>query len=303
MNDHASKAAHAQPHFHRVCIIGVGLLGASLGLALKAAHLADKVVGVGRAGSPSLAVALERGAIDQAHTDPLDGVAGADLVVICTPLLQFEATLKAIKPGLSSRAMITDVGSTKMQVMDWVRRILGPDALFVGSHPMAGSEQRGPAAARADLYQNAVCLMTPLHGAPPQVFEKISALWQALGMRTIPVDADLHDRWVATISHVPHAAAFALFRSAADEPDALHVAAGGFTDTTRIASSDPDVWTDIFMTNREAVMEALDRYMQELSTLWRMLESDDAPALRQYLDQTRQQRQAWLKQRQNRSSS
>ncbi|HUO10410.1 MAG TPA: prephenate dehydrogenase/arogenate dehydrogenase family protein [Phycisphaerae bacterium] len=294
--------------FERVMIVGVGLLGASLGLALKERGLAKRVVGVGRAASASLGIAKARGAIDEAHTEihtallrfgrsilstsgsiPFTG-GPQELVVLCTPLRQFPGALEALRGRVGPHLLVTDVGSTKGEVMGWAKRILGADARwFVGSHPMAGSEKHGPGAARADLYDGAVCLICGGE-AEAAALGKIEAMWQAVGMRTLRVDSAVHDRWVATISHLPHAVAFSLMNAAAREPESLQAAANGFLDTTRVASSDVDMWTDIFLTNRAALVAAIDSFTADLSALKAAVVAGDEPAIRAALSNAKKSR-------------
>jgi len=305
------------PLFDRVTIIGVGLLGASLGLALKQRGLARHITGVGRAASPSLQIAQAMGAIDASHTDPATGVEDSDLVVLCTPVRQFPEMLSAIAPALKPGALITDVGSTKQQVMQWAQALVPTGNVFVGSHPMAGSEQRGPEAAKPDLYEGALCFIcgqppSPIPNAPPSSIEnqkskienfpsastaRIEALWQALGMRTCRIDAPEHDRRVAAISHLPHAAAFSLVTTAGRYPAALPAVAGGFIDSTRVASSDVTMWTDIFLTNQTAVTALLDQYIQDLTTLKQAIAAGDEAAIRQTLSSAKQTRDRLVQER------
>jgi prephenate dehydrogenase len=306
------------PLFQHVVIVGVGLLGTSLGLALKNRRLARWVTGVGRAGSSSLDVAKARGAVDAVATDLAAAARGgatvgadippADLIVLCTPIRQFPDAFRALAPALAPGAIVTDVGSTKADVVKWAAELLPPSVCFVGSHPMAGSEKSGPAAARETLYENAVCLICPPPPPPPApppdgrpssagACERVRQLWRAVGMRLIDVDADRHDRWVAAVSHLPHAAAFALVRTAAADPRALDAVAGGFLDTTRVASSDPAMWTDIFLTNRDAVLSALDDYTRELAALRAAVAAGDEPALRAYVAAAKAARDDLLTQR------
>ena len=276
------------PPFPRTLILGLGLLGASLGLALKKHRLTSRILGVGRPNSPSLQIALTRGAIDQPFTDlatvarqlpaEQDG-AGPNLIILATPIRQVPAALKTLAPILPPHTHITDVGSTKSQVLQWAADILPPHVHFVGSHPMAGSEKRGPDAARDDLYEGAVCLLCP-NEKSPDATDRIASLWQSLSMRILRTDPATHDRWVAAISHLPHALAFSLVNAAAEDPACLQAIAGGFIDATRIASSDTDMWTDIFLTNRPALTAALDQFIQRLTTLRSAIASADEPAIR-----------------------
>ncbi len=258
--------------FDEVVIVGVGLLGASLGLALKARHLAKHVSGVGRAGSDSLEIALKRGAVDEGFTD-LSAALGRnpDLVVLCVPVRQFPGAMEKLKGKLKPGAIVTDVGSTKGEVMGWANEAFGKreGARFVGSHPMAGSEKRGPAAARGDLYEKGLCFLCRGAGdADGAALAKVEAMWKGIGMRTKELEAGLCiDKWVGMVSHLPHAVAFSLVNAAGSHPEMLAAAAGGFLDTTRIASSDVEMWADIFLTNREAVVGAMDAFLGEMGKL------------------------------------
>jgi prephenate dehydrogenase len=306
----------SQP-FHHVVLHGVGLLGASLGLALKKHGLARIVTGVGRANSSSLDIALRRGAIDHASTNLAAAIRGthlppphastpADLVVLCTPIRQFPQAMRTLAPALAPGTLVTDVGSTKAEVMRWAAEFLPPPPAvqFIGSHPMAGSEKSGPEAARDSLYDKAVCLLCPpeTHSENAQratvaALARIRAMWQALNMRIIELPGDVHDAWVATISHLPHAAAFALVQTAGRSPEMLQAVAGGFLDSTRVASSDVSMWTDIFLTNKPAVLAAMDTYTAELASLRRAIAEEDEPAVRAYLMKARETREALLAQR------
>lgn len=276
--------------FPRTLILGLGLLGTSLGLALKARHRAAHITGVGRANSASLQTALNRQAIDEASTDlaaAAQSGEGADLVILCTPIRQFPAAFRTLAPLLKPGAIITDVGSTKAQIMQWAAEILPPHIHFVGSHPMAGSEKRGPVAARQDLFEGAVCLVCVNETNSEFKIQnselpadRIAALWSSLGMRILRTDPATHDRWVAAISHLPHALAFTLVNAAAADPACLQAIAGGFLDTTRIAASDIDMWTDIFLTNSPALTAALTAFEGRLANLRQAISRGDEPAIR-----------------------
>lgn len=293
------SALGKQPLWNRVALVGVGLLGASLGLALRTRGVCRQVVGVGRKGSASLSVALERGAIDEAVTDLAAGVREAELVVLCVPVGQFDGMLQAMAPVLKTGAVVTDVGSTKAQVMAAAARRLGPGVTFVGSHPMAGSEKRGPEAARVDLYENALCLLVAAGAEHGEAERRVEALWQAVGMRTLWVDAAAHDRWVAAISHLPHAAAGCIVTAAARTPEAFAAAATGFLDTTRVASGDLDMWTDIFMSNGPAVTATLDALSEEIAAFRHAVATGDAAAIRKHLAEAKAIRDELLARRKN----
>ena len=295
-----------EPQFQSVTIIGVGLLGASLGLAIKQHGLAKRVLGVGRAGSPSNQRALDIGAIDQAFTDPAAAVTESDLVVLAANVGQFPTLMAAIAPALKSGALVTDVGSTKQQIMKWAGKLLPGTIDFIGSHPMAGSEKRGPENARADLYHDALCLICPPKRRGRGAFtgsrvlaatEKMERFWRAIGMRTQQLDSLQHDQWVALISHIPHAAACVTALVAGRNADAGVAIAGGFVDTTRVASGDPGMWTDIFLTNRVEMNRNLNVAMQTLRKLQVAIRRGDQPAVREFLQTAKQQHELLLSRR------
>ena len=275
--------------FGSVAIIGVGLLGASLGLALKKRRLASTVVGVGRPGSSSLKTALKMGAIDTASTD-MGAVSECDLIVLASNIGAFPGLMRELARYIKPGAIVTDVGSTKEQVMQWAAELL-PAGAFVGSHPMAGSERRGPEFARADLYQDAVCLVcAPPQGISPKAVRRVQALWQAVGMRTLGVAPRQHDEIVATISHVPHAAAAALVQLSCSVPGADAAIAGGFVDTTRIASGDPTMWADIFKTNGSAINASLGLLIALLEHYRRVVRRGDVEELQQLFAKAKKRR-------------
>jgi prephenate dehydrogenase len=295
--------------FQHVVIVGCGLLGTSLGLALRNAGLAKAVTGVGRRGSPSVSTALRRGAIDRSSDDAARAVSGleldnaaavspADLIIICTPLRQFPAIFSKIAPHLSPGAIVTDVGSVKSQVLQWAAEILPAHAHFVGSHPMAGSEQSGPDAADAALYKDALCIVCP-NPAVPEATARVVALWQSIGMRIGKLAPDLHDQFVAIISHLPHITAALLVNTAAEQSPSLELAAGGFLDTTRIASGDVAMWTDILLTNRAAILEALDRFTIACAALRSAIAAGEEGAITEKLTLARAMREKMLDRRKN----
>ena len=251
-----------------LAIVGVGLLGGSVAKAARAAALARTVVGVGR-DAARLERALSDGALDRATTDLDAGVRGADFVLLAAPVLAIEALLERVWRAAPDGATLTDVGSTKAGI---VRRgealAAGRPLAFVGSHPMAGSEQSGYGAARADLFEGATVLVTPTDRTEPRALKAVTGFWEALGARVSALDPEAHDRAVAAISHLPHAVADALMDAVARfAPEALEFAARGFKDTTRIAASDPDMWADIFLANRTALGASLGAFRQALAAL------------------------------------
>ncbi|HVX84137.1 MAG TPA: prephenate dehydrogenase/arogenate dehydrogenase family protein [Phycisphaerae bacterium] len=283
--------------FERVVIVGVGLLGASLGMALRQRRAARRVTGVGRSGSPSVGIALERGAIDDAAGSVGEVAGAAELIVLCTPVRQFPEMLSGLRGRVGQGTVVTDVGSTKRQVMQWARETLGEAGggrgAFVGSHPMAGSEKRGPEHARADLFEGATCFVCAGDGENGHA-AKVESLWQQVGMRTVRTDAATHDKWVAQVSHGPHAVAFALMNAAARDPACLAAAAGSFADMTRVAGSDAEMWTDIFVTNRDAVVAALDGFSTELGHLREAIARGDDGAIGRTIGRARAERERFL---------
>ena len=273
----------------RVTIIGVGLLGGSAGLAIKAAAPMVRVAGVGRR-MESLQQALTVGAVDTAHLDAAAAVTDADMVILATPVGAFEAHLRAIARALPRGCVVTDVGSTKQQVVRAAHRIMKRSAgCFVGSHPMAGSEQRGPAYARKDLFAGATCIVTPTAATKPAALDKVQALWRALGMRLVTMTPAAHDAAVAAISHLPHAMAAMLMLLPGDRQ--LEVSASGFRDATRLASGDVEIWRDIFLTNRANVAAQLGKLRRSLEKFTALLERGDGAAIGRFLDAARTRRE------------
>ena len=272
---------------NHVTIIGVGLLGGSAGLAIKAHDPRIRIAGVGRR-PESLQAALDAGAIDTAHLTCQEPVAESDLVILATPVGSFERHMRAIAPVLRPGAVVTDVGSTKGRVVAVAARVFGPSGPFVGSHPMAGSEQKGVPFARADLFHGATCILTPTPTTPPALVARVEAFWQLLGMHTVRMAPATHDRSVARVSHLPHALA-ALLMLLPNDAD-LAVAASGFRDATRLAGGDPEMWRDIFTTNRPAVRAALKAFARSLDQFSDLLAANDAPALERFLTRAKTRR-------------
>ncbi len=281
----------ASNEFKHVTIVGVGLLGGSAGLALKAHNPDVKVAGVGRRQS-SLGAALATGAIDTAHLDVAEVVAKSDLVILATPVGVFGKYLKAIKPLLKRGAIVTDVGSTKSSVVRIAEGVLGKGGAFVGSHPMAGSETKGVAFSRADLFVGATCIITPTKNTPPRLTRRIEKFWQTLGMRIVRMTPAGHDRATARISHLPHALA-SLLMMLPGKAD-LEIAATGFSDATRLASGDPEMWRDIFMTNRKQVLSAIDAIDEDLMRLRDLLEVGDVEEIEKFLAKAKNRRDSTI---------
>lgn len=276
----------------KIAVVGVGLLGGSIGLALRANGYQGHRVGIGRRSS-SLRRALACEAVDETTRDPATGVRDAELVILCTPISRFEPLIEQMAPGLAAGCVVTDVGSTKAEVVRLADRLLPERVRFVGSHPMAGSEKTGVEYARADLFENALCIVTPSKQTPPATTRWVRRFWESIGGRSVVVDPDTHDKNLARVSHLPHAVATALV-SLASRTSSIDLAGPGFADTTRIASGDPGMWTDVFRTNRTSMMRAIDQLVRELQRFRRNLERDDADALYHWLLENKRVRDQWI---------
>ncbi len=277
-----------EPLFNRAAIVGMGLIGGSLGMSIIRKSLAGEVLGVGR--SPgTLNRAVECGA---AHRVSLDysALSGCDLVIVATPVGSTLAVLSEISPHLSLGALITDVGSTKMEIVENATGILPGGAVFIGGHPMAGSEKEGISGADPYLFENAFYVITPLDGTPPGHLEKLVRLVEGVGARPVFMDPLEHDLSVAAVSHLPHLMAATLVNSLFDHPgsDKMSLlAAGGFRDTTRIASGSPGMWRDIFISNRIFVMQALFAFRERLDEFQEAIERGDAGRIYGLLERAR----------------
>jgi prephenate dehydrogenase len=268
--------------YDTVAIVGVGLIGGSIGRALRERNLARQVVGIGRRES-SLEAARRVGAFDRGTIDLAEGAKDAELVVVATPVGTIVDTVLAVAQA-SSRAIITDAGSTKAEICRLVRsaaisrdRPVPLSGRFVGSHPLAGDHRTGPQFARADLLDRRTVVVTPEDDTPPNLVEYVEAFWRSLGAKVVLMPPEEHDRALAATSHLPHLVAAAL--AAATPQRWLPLAATGWADTTRIAASDPLLWSQIFAQNRESVLDALGQFEQRLEGLKNALNRDDAADL------------------------
>jgi prephenate dehydrogenase len=264
----------------RLSILGVGLLGGSLGMAAKAAVSGCRVVGYSHRSS-TLQRALEIGAIDEAADSPAEAADGADLVVLCTPVGVLGQMIEAIRPRLASSAVVTDVGSTKKSVVEVGDKLL--NGRFVGSHPMAGSEKRGVEFARADLFRGAVCITTPTPTTDGGAVEAVEGFWRTLGMRLTRLDPTEHDRVLAEVSHLPHVVAGALVAMQSEE--GLNLCGKGFVDTTRVAGGDGALWRDILLDNRDNLLAAIGKLKQNLGVVEAMVKAGDGDGLTRWLEQ------------------
>lgn len=281
----------------KVVVCGVGLIGGSFALALKQAGMVGQVVGLGR-NRATLEQALDLGLIDVIGEDWATALTGADLVLLGMPVGQMPGVMAELAPHLQAETVVTDGGSTKGDVVAAARIALGDKiGQFVPGHPIAGAEKSGPAAALADLYQDRRVVLTPLAENTPTAVARVQDAWQACGARVIQLSSEGHDRVFAAVSHLPHLLAYALVHDIAQRdnaPQLFDFAAGGFRDFTRIASSHPEMWRDICLANRQALLQELDAYTAQLLRLRVLLASADGPGLEAFFDTARTARDAWL---------
>jgi prephenate dehydrogenase len=266
----------------RLCIVGVGLIGGSLARALKAAGAVGEVIGYGR-DPAQLQLAQELGVIDRAETDIAAALQGADVVLVAVPVGAMEGVLRAMAPHLAADTIVTDVGSTKGSVVAAAQRVFGAvPARFVPGHPIAGTEQSGVAASSAELYHKRRVILTPLAHTDAAAVATVRALWQAAGAEVVEMEVRHHDEVLAATSHLPHVLAYTLVDTLArmeEHTEIFRYAAGGFRDFTRIASSDPRMWHDICLANRDAILKVMDRYAAELAEVRGAIERGDGAAL------------------------
>lgn len=283
--------------FKKVVVCGVGLIGGSFALALKAAGIAGEVVGLGRT-QASLVEAQRRGVIDRIAGDWVDALRGADLVFLAMPVGQMLPVMQSLAPHLPPAAIVTDAGSIKSDVVAAAREALGErSAQFVPGHPVAGAEKSGVAAAQADLFRDRRVVLTPLEENPAGHVALVQRVWEACGAQVSRLDPEAHDRVFAAVSHLPHLLAFVLVHEFARRDDADRLfgfAAGGFRDFTRIASSHPEMWRDICLANRAALLDELDAYMAGLMRARVLLAGADAGGLQAMFETARTRRDAWL---------
>jgi prephenate dehydrogenase len=282
----------------RLAVIGVGLIGGSFALALREAGKVSHVVGVGR-NRPNLDLARERRIIDSIAPDAAAAARDADVVLIAAPVAQFPSIFGAIAPALKSDATVTDGGSTKRDVVAAARTALGSRiGQFVPGHPVAGAEKSGAAAASADLFKARRVVLTPLKENNAAAVARVQSLWEACGARVTRLDVEEHDAVLAAVSHLPHLLAYALVHDIAGRGNAEQLfsyAAGGFRDFTRIASSHPEMWRDICIANRDALLGELSRYQTQLGLVEKLLHGADAGGLEKLFAGARDARDRWLK--------
>lgn len=281
----------------KLVVIGVGLVGGSVALALKRARAVRRVVGVGRT-SRNLAAARRLGIVDEVSQDPARAVRDADLVLLAMPVGQMAAVMTAIASALPAHAVVTDAGSTKGDVIAAARRFLGAHlSRFVPGHPVAGTEKSGATAAFPELFRGRNVILTPQPETAGTAARLVQRVWEACGARVTRLGAAEHDAILAAVSHLPHVVAYALVNMLARRRNAAQLfglSAGGLRDTVRIAGSSPEMWADICLANREALLVALEDYESELENARAAVESGDVAALRRLFERARGAREKWL---------
>lgn len=281
----------------RMAVIGVGLIGGSLARILRDRGEVGEVVGIGRQ-APNLRRAVELGVIDRYTHDPCEGVLGADLVFLATPVCSIASILAGIAPFLSPGCVVTDGGSVKEAIVSTGESLMPVGAHFVGGHPIAGTEDSGVEASFATLFQGKRCIVTPTIRTDPYALERVVRMWEVAGSEVVRMDAAKHDRIVAAISHLPHMVAYSLVNAVGGydrfDESILSYSAGGFRDFTRIASSDPAMWRDIALMNRSAVLEMMNFFSRYFDRLRSLVESADGAGLEDFFAQSKKSRDSIL---------
>lgn len=282
--------------FQKITLVGVGLLGGSLGLAVKQRQLAARVVGYVRR-TPSVEECLKFAVVDLATRDLAEAVKDADLVVLCTPLSRMGELAEDMLPALKPGAIVTDVGSVKGTVVSELELLIEKaGGYFVGSHPMCGGEKMGVCAARADLFQNAVCVVTPSAQSNPKAVQAVENLWRALNMRVLTMSPDSHDDLVSRSSHLPHVVAAELANyvlSPVHPKEQSLLCANGFRDTTRIASGSPEMWRDIALANRKNLSRVLGVFIEDLEEFRHALDNGNVAAIEEFFQKAKERRDEW----------
>ena len=286
----------SEHHVNSVCIIGTGLIGGSLALAIRQKGFCNEIIGAGRT-EETLVKAVELGVIDRYDTNIAAAVQEADIVVVCVPLGSMRAVFELVDAGRNENTIITDAGSAKQSVIQDAEAVFGAGfPNFVAGHPIAGTEQSGVAAAFPELYQQRRVILTPTEDTSADALETVRAMWQAAGAEVETMSAEHHDLILAGTSHLPHLLAFGLvdcLNSLDDVDEIFRFAAGGFRDFTRIASSDPVMWRDICLSNREDVMAMMKRYRDEMEKMYRALEAGDGDKLKEIFLRAKKARDAF----------
>ncbi len=290
------------PLFERVALIGIGLIGSSLARVLRRDCPETTIVACARR-AETLAAVRRLNLADETTVDPAAAVRGADLVVFATPLSAYGETARRAAPALREGAIVTDVGSVKGAAIAALQPELPNHVHFVPGHPVAGTEHSGPEAGFAEMFDGRWCILTPSPGTSPEAVAKVTQLWELAGMRVVQMAAEHHDKVLAVTSHLPHLIAYTIVGTATElgsdlQSEVVAYSAGGFRDFTRIAASDPVMWRDIFLANREAVLELLQRFSEDLTALQRAIRRGDGKTLHDWFSRTRAIRRSIIEARQ-----
>ena len=266
-------------YFDKVTILGVGLIGASFALALKKHNLCREITGYGRS-EQNLRKAKDKKIIDSFEPDPAEACNGADLVVFATPVGIFSGISEKIRSTLKKDAVVTDVGSVKGKLVRDMEKLMPPGVFFVGGHPIAGSDRSGIDTAAAEIFYGAKCIITPTENTDKDALEKVTALWKTFGSAIRLLDPDEHDRIYAAVSHLPHLIAYEIVNTVSDINESYLAFSGqGFMDTTRIASSRPELWRDIFILNKDNLLESIEIFKNNLDRVSQYLRAYDSESL------------------------
>lgn len=281
--------------FNHIAIAGLGLIGGSLARDIRQLGLAATITGFGR-NPERLKKAYEIGLIDAWHTNPARHIAQADLIIIGTPVRRIPQQILEILPHVQQGALITDVGSVKTAIVEQVEQKLPPGVFFIGGHPIAGTENSGFESSVGGLFENRACVLTPTDKTDPRALEKIKNFWLAVGAHVVQMDVKTHDMIFAGISHLPHMVAFSLVNAVTDmenfEKQILQYSAGGFRDFTRIAASDPVMWRDIALMNKDHILSAINFFEKSLAQLKQSIAAGDAPLIEQFFKKSHDTRRA-----------
>ena len=277
--------------YNKVALIGLGLIAGSLSLAIRKQGLAGKVAGYAKT-AETRRIAAEIDLCDEICDTAAEAVKDADLVVLCVPVGAMASVMAEIAPHLKKGTVVSDVGSVKRATIEAVVPLLPEGVTFIPAHPLAGTEHSGPKSGFPELFENRWCLFTPLEGTDPEDLQKLEALWQAVGANLTEMDPDHHDLVLAVTSHVPHLIAYTMVGVADDlsrvtDQEVINYSAAGFRDFTRIAASDPTMWRDVFLNNKDATLEILGRFTEELFDLQRAIRRGDSDQLFDYFTRTR----------------
>ncbi len=290
-------------HFKKAAIVGIGLIGSSLARMLKEYNVADCISACARS-EKSRKTVLELNIADAVFEKPQEAVHDADIVFVCTPVGSIPAVIKEFMPFLKTKAIISDVGSVKAEIIKKVFPELREDVFFVPAHPVAGTEKSGPENGFSELFQGRWCILTPTPQTDRTALSVVRAVWETAGMKVDEMTAKRHDTAMALMSHLPHLIAYTIVGTAADletetRQDIIKYAAGGFRDFTRIAGSDPVMWRDIFLNNTEAVLDGLQRFCEDLTVLQKAIRQKDAATLQNWFERTRRIRNEVVEARQD----